>query len=502
MRKLTTVFKHYESVPTAAKASFWFFFCNVLQKGILFLTVPIITRMLSTMDYGHYSIFISYAEIIIIFGTLSLYNNGYNVGMKRYFYDKDCYTASIAGLMILLTSLCFFMGLAVRGWISTITGLSQSACLMVIVWMYGQGATLLWYQKNRYEFKYRMIVVSTVFTAVTIPLLKIGLILFFRRMGKDEAVAAILGQVLPVAMVGLMAWIAIFSKSRRLYVREYWRFALQFNIPLIPYYLSQTILNQADRIMIERMVSAGAAGIYSVAYSAAMAISVINQAVNNSFIPWQFQQMQHGEHNRVVKTVHLLIIVIATMHMLVIFVAPEFMKVFAAADYVEAIYVVPPVTVGVLLIWLTQIFINVEFYYEKNRLISLSSVFSALLNVVLNAIAIPQYGYLAAAYTTLICYFANMIFHGTVAMRLSRQMKEPPVFDLKKVVMLTVVCIMCMFVVMLLYDLIWIRYGLLLAICVSGYIKRRKLESIISNLWMSIGGRHPILQSMAHSSEN
>lgn len=486
MKSSNSFTQYYKSIPITAKASFWFLVCSIFQKGIVFLTIPIITRMLTTADYGHYSVFNSYGSIMLIFGTLSLYGNGFNVGMKRYRQDKDRYTASIAGLMILLTSFCFIVLTIAQEWVSAAIGLKYSVSLLMILWMYGQGAIELWYCANRYTFKYRMIIVCTIFIAVTTPVLKIGFIQLSKKMGMDQALAAILGMVLPVIVVGLVAWIVIFSKGKCLYVKEYWLFALKFNIPLVPYCLSQTVLNQADRIMIERMESASAAGIYSVAYSAAMVISIVNQAVNSSFIPWQFQKMQRGEHNRVAKSVNILMILLAVLHMLVIFVAPEFMRVFAGMDYAEAIYVIPPVTVGVLLIWLTQIFINVEFYYEKNKLISLSSVLSALLNVVLNAIAIPQYGYLAAAYTTLICYLANMIFHGMVAVRLSRQIQVPLVFNLKKILILTVGCIMCMFVITMLYDSIWIRYGLLVVMCAVMCRNRRELISFMNGLCASL----------------
>ena len=46
--------------------------------------------------------------------------------------------------------------------------------------------------------------------------------------------------------------------------------AEMFNLPLVPHYLSGAILNTADRIMIEKMVGASAAGIYSLAYSVSL----------------------------------------------------------------------------------------------------------------------------------------------------------------------------------------------------------------------------------------
>lgn len=484
--RLKGISDKYCRLPAVAKASFWFFTCNVMQKAVQMLTVPIITRMLSTSEYGVYSVFNSYSNILIVFATIYVFGNGYYVGMKKYGRDKYRYTSAVAGLMLLLTTACFLLYLTASDEITAVTGLGKTVWILLFVWMYGQGAINLWFVENRYEFKYRMIVACTLFTAAATPLLKIILIRLCGKAGADKSLGAILGLVIPVAAVGAVALAVMFFKGRSACVKEYWKFALAFNIPLIPYYLSQTVLNQADRIMIERMDSAGNAGIYSVAYSLAMAMTVISSAVNNTFIPWQFKKMENGEHRRVAGTVNLIMLVMAGCHLLLIFAAPEIMRIFAAKEYFEAIYVIPPVTIGVLLIWLTQLFINVEFYYEKNKLIALSSVLSAALNVILNAAAIPRYGYLAAGYTTLICYLANMIFHGAVAVKLTKEMKAERAFDLGKIVMLTVGCLVGMFILTILYRYMFVRYMILSLFIMILLIQYKNLKQLLYRIWETI----------------
>lgn len=47
----------YNKLNIGIKASIWFMFCNIIQKGITMLTVPIFTRLLSTEEYGIYSVY-------------------------------------------------------------------------------------------------------------------------------------------------------------------------------------------------------------------------------------------------------------------------------------------------------------------------------------------------------------------------------------------------------------------------------------------------------------
>ena len=262
-----------------------------------------------------------------------------------------------------------------------------------------------------------------------------------------------------------------------------------FNIPLIPYYLSQSILNQADRIMIERLDSASSAGIYSVAYSLATTMQIIHVAINSSLVPWQFQTMKERKSEKVAKMINILMLMVAGVYMLLIFISPEVMSIFAAKEYYESIYVVPPVVIGVLAIWFTQIFINVEFFYEKNGLLSISSIIVAVLNVILNYIAIPRLGYIAAAYTTLICYLLHMIFHGIIAIKLTHINNMEIPFELDKIILLTIICIVSMFGIMFFYDYPIIRYMILIIYGGIAIIKKKTLTELVLNTWNIVRNR-------------
>ena len=51
-----------------------------------------------------------------------------------------------------------------------------------------------------------------------------------------------------------------------------------------------------------------------------------------------------------------------------------------------------------------QFFINVEFYYEEKKMLIYGSIGAAILNIIMNYIFIPAYGFVAAGYTTLMSY--------------------------------------------------------------------------------------------------
>ena len=68
----------YKKIPLPVKAGIWFTICNLLQRGISILTVPIFTRLLTPDQYGVYSLYLSWLNILTIFTSLNLYYGVFN----------------------------------------------------------------------------------------------------------------------------------------------------------------------------------------------------------------------------------------------------------------------------------------------------------------------------------------------------------------------------------------------------------------------------------------
>ena len=79
--------------------------------------------------------------------------------------------------------------------------------------------------------------------------------------------------------------------------------------------------------------------------------------------------------------------------------------------YIEAVFVLPPVIVGCLCQFVYSFYINAEFYLKKQTRIAIATMISAALNLGLNYLLIPRFGYIAAAYTTLFGYLFLLVFH-------------------------------------------------------------------------------------------
>ena len=75
MTKLIYMIKNrYLSMPLPVRVAILYMFCSVIDRGIAFIVVPIYTRMVSSEQYGFYSVFQSWESIFSIFATLNMWN--------------------------------------------------------------------------------------------------------------------------------------------------------------------------------------------------------------------------------------------------------------------------------------------------------------------------------------------------------------------------------------------------------------------------------------------
>ena len=94
---------YYQHMSISKKATIWYSLCNILQKGIAFIVIPIYVRVLSTTEYGNYMTFQAWRDILIIIATLNIYCGVYTKAMVDYVNDRDRYTSVMQGLSTTIT---------------------------------------------------------------------------------------------------------------------------------------------------------------------------------------------------------------------------------------------------------------------------------------------------------------------------------------------------------------------------------------------------------------
>lgn len=476
---ISAAVEKYRKIPLQAKASMWFIFCSVLQRGISFFTVPFFTRAMSAEQYGVYSTYTSWYSVLITFTSLNLYYGVFNNAMVRYENQREKFISSMQGLTTAITLAFFAVYLIFRKSINLLLEMPTLLVLILFVELLVTPAFQFWLVHNRFRYRYRAIVVVTLLKALINPIL--GIILVLCSEQKDVA------RIISIVAVELIFCGVIaayqFYKGRCFFSREFWKYAFWFNLPLLPHYLSGSLLNQGDRIMISKLVGSSEVAFYNVAYNIGILMNMLTTAISSSFVPWIYHKLKEKDTAAIRRTANLLMLIMSVAVVALMLVSPEVMKVLAPEEYADAVYVIPSVASSVFFTFIYNIFSNVEFYYDERRFVTVGSVTAAVLNIVLNLIFIPVFGYHAAGYTTLLCYIVYGLSHLYFSIRVCKKhMGKSDVFSVGVTLGFTLAILILTALVNLTFSSIIVRYTILAVILIAAVIKRRAVMSAIMSL--------------------
>lgn len=389
----------------AIKSGIWFTASNFLIKGIGFITTPIFTRLLTKAEFGEFNNFTTWVNILLILTSLNLESS---LIRARFDFEDDLdeYIFSMQVLSLLSTGIWFLFSVIFRGAFCSLFSVDDKYVNAMFLYLFFFPLINLFQNMERFKYQYKYTVASSLIVSVGSSLLSVLLVMVMN----DKLAGRIIGYVFPVIVLGLIIFIYYLIKIHKVYVR-YWKYALPFALPFIPHLLSMLLLGGMDKVMIKHICGAEDLALYSLAYSVGSLITILVTSLNNAYSPWLGEQLSQNNINRVngfsVKYVALFVY----MAVATILITPEILMILGGQAYMDAIYVMPPVTAGCIMQFIYCMYVNVEQFEKKTTGMAIASMIAAAINGVLNAIFIPMYGYVAAAYTTFIGYLCLMLMH-------------------------------------------------------------------------------------------
>ena len=466
----------YKGLSIQLRATIWFFVCSVLQRGISVITTPIFTRLLSAEEYGQFNVFNSWLSIITVFVTLQLSAGVYTMGIVKFKEEENVFTSSLQGLNLTLCVVWTGIYLLFQDFWNQLFSLTTVQMLAMMLMIWSCSAFNFWMTTQRNKYQYKLLVIVTLLVSIAKPVIGILFVLY----AEDKVTARILGLMLIEVIAYSFAFVVQMVRGKKFCSWKYWKYAVVFNLPLIPHYLAGSVLGSSDRIMIQRMVGMSAAGIYSLAYSVSQVMLMVNEALNKTMSPWLYQKMRTKEYHLMSKVVYSSLGIVAFANLVLIAVAPELVAVFAPAEYYEAIYVIPPISMSVFFNYMYLCFAPFEFYYEKRIWTTIGTFTSAVLNIALNFVFIQIFGYIAAGYTTLICYLINAVMHYYFMRKVCKTyMDDIKPYHAKVLVGISAVFMGIGFLYIPTYGNIFVRYVLTALFVVVLFVKRKQVAEIV-----------------------
>lgn len=383
-----------------------------IVPGIVgFISIPIITRLFPPGEYGNYVLVMATISVFsTIVGWLSMsiirfypaYERDKKLGefygtvLKMTFISILVLSLIFSGVLLLLKShisagLCSLMWIGVPVFILT-------SCFLLLLEFFRAKRQISWYS----GFK--------VWKSITAIGFGILLVIAF-QFGVD---GLLWGSVLSLVIAFPFLWkisvgkVRIRSKNISIPLTSD---IAKYGFPLVIGNLAAWILSLSDRYILEFFRSSQEVGIYSASYGIAehsillIAALFALTAGSIEFNIWEKEGEKKSQEFVSKLTRYYLLACIPAVVGLSVLAKPA-ISVLTAPEYYGGHQIIPFVAFGAFLLGLQQRFHAGLVFYKKTRPIMFCIIVAGILNLALNILLVPKYGYMAAAATTLIgCAF-------------------------------------------------------------------------------------------------
>ena len=465
------IIKNLKNMPLNLKATLVFAISNFATSGINYITTPIFTALLTTAEYGTVAVYNSWFDIVKVFASMTLIYPGIlNVGLYDHRENRWKYLSSMLGITTFCTAVLSVLYIIFYNSANTALGLPPSLVILMLLTSVFTPATIFWTFKQRYEYAYKSAFYVSVGSAVFAQIISVIAVVVAKNSGFGHLPEVRLWSAgLVNAMVAAVLFVYICTKGKALLDFSLWKPTFLVAIPLIPHYLGSVALSSTDKIMIGRMVGEEKAGIYSLAAILSAIGVLLWRALSVTFTPFVNAKLGQRDFAKIRTSVKPLLTMVGILCVAVSLTAPEIINILATNDYLEGVYVVPPIAAGIFIHALYDIFSAVSFFHKKSVRIMTATLTAAVLNIVLNYFFILKIGYIAAGYTTLI---SNLVLSGMHYYNV-RKIEKEQVYDSKfSLLSVSIVTLLCL-AANLVYDYTVLRY-ILIAITVVVMVLKSK----------------------------
>ena len=395
-------FKHF------LKQSSGYVLCNLLEKLVPFILLPIIVRKISVEEYGEYSFFLTLESVLIPIISLNLSNCIY----REYYKNKN--------------NLSFYISNLFYGYL--IIGLIMLIPYLIIVFV---GDKFIGFPHHLYfclfltSFLFHFCDIISLICRVKQKVLYYGgwqiskslllLLLMIASLYISENYTALVYARATTFIVVFITAIVVLSKKRMLWKRfdkELFIYMINFSLPTVIYSLSSFVFSFSDRFFIRGFLGNEMLGIYSGIYQLSAAISILVTALNAAWMPWLFDKLSKNEENgkrEVVKISYAVIcgflIVGIIWGSLFPFLSSKILTTeYSAYSGIAWFFIFAFVMHGIYCIVSPY-----TYYTKKTKVNAKIGMISAVFNVILNFILTPLFGIVGPALSLFFTWFIQAL---------------------------------------------------------------------------------------------
>ena len=390
------------------------------SKLMVFLLMPLYTRVLTPADYGVMDLVVNTSNLLLPLVMVSI-----NEAIIRFGLEKSVRKSEVFSIG-LVTSLCGF--LIFLCFIPVFWKIDFLSSYTTLIYLYVFAAAIhgVCAQFVRSMGLVRLYAFEGVLATLTIVLLNVLFLVVFQWGITGYVLSVILSNLISVLFLFWAARLWKFIKFRSLN-RKLAREMLLYSLPLIPTTMMWWVTNVSDRYLVTYFVGEAANGLYSVSYKIPTIISIISSIFTQA---WQLSAISENDqsdkddfYSDIFQYYQTVVFLAASGIMWLLkvinylLVSPEFFDSWKFAPFL---------ILSVVFSCFVSFFSSFYMAAKKNIMSMVTTFLGAVSNIVLNLWLIPIYGPQGAAFATFVSYFLVFIVRAVDTRRFVRLKMDLP----------------------------------------------------------------------------
>ncbi|MDF2544314.1 MAG: polysaccharide biosynthesis family protein [Herbinix sp.] len=388
----------------------------VLILGLL--SSPIITRLISPVNMGKYSMFTTVTSLLSI---ITLF--GFDQTFVRFYYEEEVecrgkLLRQCVKLPLQLSVLSFSFILVFYKFISKYVSNEETILIAIVLGIHVVGTTLNRFVllQIRMEQKANTYSIINIITKISyLSLIGILYIIFYDSYW-TVIIAFSLSNLIITIITMLKNAKVWFRFNKNIELSTKYNQMLKYSVPFIFSSSISWIFQSIDRIMLKQFTDYKEIGIYSGAMTIVSLLNIFQVAFSNFWVPVAYEKYKEDPDNYqffalVNKIVTVIMIVIAVM----IILFKDIVSILLGPEYREAIFVFPFLIMMPIMYTISETTVLGINFQKNSKMHIYISVIVALFNIAGNYILIPILGAKGAAISTGLAYIVFYICRSLIS---------------------------------------------------------------------------------------
>ena len=385
------------------------------------ISTPLITRVVSPLDYGKYSIFTMYGNIAVMVLCCGL-----DQALVRFYYENKSF---IYRRNLLYKSIClpFFFGCIASG---IIIGLVKN-CLIRFEFNLTETILLCVYTVSQIIYRFSQLVIRLDRKAKIYSMLQVlqnavyivmVLLLFNLKVKKyllvlifSVTISTIVCIVVSIAsQYKIWNLIGVRIKGTAVSMKE----LLRYSFPFVFSMGVQTLFQAIDKISLNIHCNYSEVGVYSSTLSLVNIFAIIQTAFNTLWAPISVEHCTLYPNDKAFhqKANQLITVVMFSLGISII-LFKNALALFLGEEYREAAYILPFLIFSPIMYTISETTVIGLVYKKRSDLQVVVAVGACITNIILNGILVPLYGGKGASISTGLSYIVFYLLRTILGMK-------------------------------------------------------------------------------------